>query len=262
MEDLVNIERESLKESSIHRLDGRIKLMVTFIIIAFAVGSSSISILILMELYLLILITLSNVSPAYAIRRLILILPFGGFIALFQPFIRPGDVIWSGPLGLDVTIQGMVFGALLLGKITVSVTAIILLSSTTSMQELVGSARRIGVPSDFAMLLNLTVRYLFFFYDELERIRNAQKTRCFDIWNKNTPYRWRLRKVGETIAMMFLRAYEQGERVYLSMLSRGYTPDSRMYTVRTNPGRGDLLFVATNISLLVILYLIQPGLWW
>ncbi|MDI9618094.1 cobalt ECF transporter T component CbiQ [Methanothermobacter sp.] len=257
MEDLINIERESLKESSIHSLDGRVKLIITFIIIIFAVATQSITTLILMEIYLIILIFLSNVSPSYAIKRLILILPFGGFIALFQPFIRPGDVIWAGPFGIDITLHGIIFGALLLGKVTVSVTAVILLSSTTSMQELVGSARRIGVPSDFAMLLNLTVRYLFFFYDELERIRNAQKTRCFDIWNKNVPYQWRLRKVGETIAMMFLRAYEQGERVYLSMLSRGYTPESRMYTAASKIGRREVLFVAANIMVIVVLHITQ-----
>jgi len=261
MEDLINIERESLKESSIHRLDGRVKLIITFIIIAFAVSASSIVTLILMEAYLLLLIILSNVSPSYAIKRIILILPFGGFIALFQPFIRAGTVIWAGPLGMDVTLEGLIFGALLLGKVTVSVTAVILLSSTTSMQELVGSARRIGVPSDFAMLLNLTVRYLFFFYDELERIKNAQKSRCFDIWNRRTSYSWRLRKVGETIAMMFLRAYEQGERVYLSMLSRGYSQDSQMYTARTALAGRDVLFAAANIFILALLHILQQGYW-
>ncbi len=259
MEDLVNIERETLKESPVHGLDGRVKLIITFMIIVYAVGTSNILILAIMEVYLLTLIFISNVSLSYAIKRLILILPFGGFIALFQPFIRPGDVIWAGPLGLQITMQGLNFGLLLLSKITVSVTAGILQSSTTSMQELVGSARRIGVPADLAMLLNLTVRYLFFFYDELERIRNAQKTRCFDIWNERTPYRWRLRKVGETIAMMFLRAYEQGEKVYLGMLSRGYSPESRMYTIHSRISRGDVIFIAVNIFLLAALYLIQPA---
>jgi len=101
------------------------------------------------------------------------------------------------------------------------------------MQELTNSMRRIGIPHTFIMLLSLTIRYLFFFYDELERIKNAQKTRCFDIWNKNTGYSWRLRKIGETIAMIFLRAYEQGEKTYLSMLSRGYSQESQMYHEKT-----------------------------
>jgi len=95
MEDLINIERESLKESSIHRLDGRIKLIITFIIIAFAVSASSVVTLILMEAYLLLLVLLSNVSPSYALKRIILILPFGGFLHSSSPSYGQG--LLSGP---------------------------------------------------------------------------------------------------------------------------------------------------------------------
>ncbi|HIH62631.1 MAG TPA: cobalt ECF transporter T component CbiQ [Methanobacteriales archaeon] len=257
MEDLLSIERETLKESPIHHLDGRIKIIISLIIIVYAVSTSNLLILSIMEAYLLILLSISRIPFSYTLKRLFLILPFGGFIALFQLFIRAGDIIWSGPFGVHVTMQGLLFGILLFAKITVSITAIILLSSTTPMQELTNSMRGIGIPHTFIMLLNLTVRYLFFFYDELERIKNAQKTRCFDIWNKNTQYSWRLRKIGETIAMIFLRAYEQGEKTYLSMLSRGYSQESQMYHEKSPLKRADILFIILNIAFITLLYHIQ-----
>ncbi|MDI6882190.1 MAG: cobalt ECF transporter T component CbiQ [Methanothermobacter sp.] len=257
MEDLLSIERETLKESPIHHLDGRIKIIISLIIIVYAVSTSNLLILFIMEAYLLFLLSVSRIPLSYTLKRLFLILPFGGFIALFQLFIRAGDIIWTGPLGVHVTMQGLLFGILLFAKITVSITAIILLSSTTPMQELTNSMRGIGIPHTFIMLLSLTIRYLFFFYDELERIKNAQKTRCFDIWNKNTGYSWRLRKIGETIAMIFLRAYEQGEKTYLSMLSRGYSQESQMYHEKTPLKRADILFIILNIAFIIVLYYIQ-----
>ena len=43
------------------------------------------------------------------------------------------------------------------------------------------------------------------------------------------PYRWIVRQVGYTIAMMFLKSYEQGERVHKSMISRGFSDTSDVY---------------------------------
>jgi len=257
MQGLVEIDREASKDSFMNSLDGRIKLITSLLIIIYAVSSTNLMILVIMEMYLLILISLSNVTPIYALKRIALIIPFGGFVALIQPFFQPGNVIWTGPLGLlQMTDYGLYFGALLLFRVTVSVTSIVFLSSSTSMQDLVASAQKLGVPHQLAMLLNLTVRYLFFFYDQLMNILNAQSTRCFDIFSKNTPYKWRLRKVGETITMMFLRAFEQGETVYLSMMCRGYSENTRIYRAKVKLDKKDFAFIGTTIFILLSLQLL------
>lgn len=258
MEGLAEIDREARKESFMNNLDGRIKLISAMLIIIYAVSSSNIMILAIMEVYLLILVSISNVTPKYALKRIALIIPFGGFVALIQPFFQPGNVIWTGPFGwLQITDYGLFFGALLLFRMVVAVTAIVFLSSSTSMQDLVASAQRLGVPHQLAMLLNLTVRYLFFFYDQLENILNAQSTRCFDIFNKKTSYKWRLRKVGETITMMFLRAFEQGEKVYLSMMSRGYSENTPTYRAKTRLDSKDYGFFSITLLFIVGLQLMN-----
>lgn len=250
MEDLLNIEREAGKNSVLHALDGRIKIILSMLIIVYAVYTSNPLILFITEIYLLLLIVMSKISLSYALKRIALIIPFGGFIALFQPFIRAGDVIYTLPLGITITQQGLDFGVLLMSRLIVCITAVVLLSSVTPMHELINSARKLGVPREFSMLLSLTVRYLFFFYEELRRIRNAQKTRCFDIWNKKTAYMWRLKKVGETITMMFIRSYEQGEKVYFSMLSRGYSDNSNLYIENKKLNGRDFIFISLTLSLI------------
>lgn len=257
MENIFNIERESGKESVLHALDGRIKIILSFLIIAYAVYTSDLLILVITEIYLIMLILMSNISLSYALKRIALILPFGGFIAIFQPFIMEGTVIYTFPLGITITQQGLDFGLLLILRLIVCVTAVVLLSSVTPMQDLINSARKLGVPREFSMLLSLTLRYLFFFYEELRRIRNAQKTRCFDIWNKKTAYLWRLKKMGETISMMFLRSYEQGEKVYFSMLSRGYSDNSNLYEENKKLNIKDFAFIGITLSLIVGLEIIR-----
>lgn len=251
MANISSIEMESGKTSVLHSLDGRIKIISSMLIIIYAVYTTNLVVLSLMELYLLTLILMSHISLEYALKRIALILPFGGAIAFFQLFIRAGDVIYSLPFGVTITEQGLDFGLLLLLRIIVCVTAIVFLSSVTPMQDLINSARKLGVPREFSMLLSLTLRYLFFFYDELKRIRNAQKARCFDIRNKKTAYMWRLRKVGETISMMFLRSYEQGENVYFSMLSRGYSDDSQLYMYNGKLKSKDFIFISTTLCMII-----------
>lgn len=258
MKSLTEIDREARKESFMNNLDGRIKLISAMLIIVYAVSSTNLLILFIMEIYLLLLIYLSNVSPQYALKRIALVIPFGGFLAILQPFFQPGNVIWTGPWGwLHITDYGLFFGALLLGRVTVSVTSIVFLSSATSMQDLVSSAQKLGIPYQLAMLLNLTVRYLFFFYDQLMNILNAQSTRCFDIFNKKTSYKWRLRKVGETITMMFLRAFEQGEKVYIGMVCRGYSENSHVYQKKSKTDSKDYAFLLTTISIIISLQLLN-----
>jgi len=223
------LEKETDKESPLHSMDGRVKLIILIFIIVFAVFSTQIVVMVFLEIYLLFLIYISHVSFKTSITRVLLLLPFGGFIIAFQPFIHPGNVIWTGAFGVQITDAGLMWTALLMSRLIVALTSIVLLSSISPMQEVVQSFRKLGMPREFAMIFSLMIRFLFMFYDELHRIMHAQKARCFDAFNKNISYKWRMKQLGYTVAMMFLRAYEKGETIYLSMASRGFSDDSNLY---------------------------------
>ena len=63
----------------------------------------------------------------------------------------------------------------LLAKYIVCITAIVLMSSTMKMSDMVTSARRLGMPAEFTLILSMMVRYLFVFWIILKRIRVAHK---------------------------------------------------------------------------------------
>ena len=239
-------------DSLIHNLDGRVKLISTIIITIFTVFSSQLIVSIIIEVFLLIILYLSKVSLKDSFKRIALLLPFGGAIIIFQPFIQPGTVLWTYSW-LKITDVGLNWAILLSGRLITSLTAIVLLSSTSPMQEIVASFRKLKMPKELAMILSITIRFLFVFIDELNTIRNAQKSRNFNIHSKLVPYRWKVKQVGYTIAMMFLKSYEQGERVHKSMISRGFSDTSYLFSQKTHLGKSDYIYILSIIAIIIII---------
>lgn len=264
---LTDIEKEAYKDSSVHRLDSRIKLLAMILIVIFAVSlprvnENNLIRLTFVEFYLIILMALARLNPIYVIVRFLAVLPFGLGIIIIQPFVRqpffdsfteyPLDL----PLGLTVTHEGVAFGITLLAKFIVCVSAIILLSSTTKMHDIVGAARKLGIPKEIALLLTMMVRYLFLFWSVLKRIRTAQKCRLFNIWNKKVRRMWILEQIGYTISSIFVMAYEQGERTYISMLCRGYGQNGDMQIHNKDLKLADVLFSGTTLAVLIASYFV------
>ena len=244
------------QDSPIHNLEGRIKLISTIFIIVVCVISQELFIPIILEIFLLVVLKIAKLSYSDSFKRLLMLLPFGGAIIIFQPFIQPGNIIWSYSW-LHVTDAGLNWAILLLVRLIVSLTAIIIYSSTTPLQEMASSFRKLKMPRDLAMILSIMVRFLFLFVDELAAIRKSQKSRNFNIHGNNTPYKWRVKQVGYTIGMMFLKAYEQGERVHKSMVSRGFSDASEMFNEKKSPEKSDYLYLFTIILIVIVLEIIM-----
>ncbi|EHP89518.1 cobalt ECF transporter T component CbiQ [Methanotorris formicicus] len=246
---LSSLEKENFKESIIHKMDARVKLILTLLIIFYITAYNSIFAILLVEIYLIFLIVLSKLSLIYTFKRIALILPFGGTIALFQPFIKGKTVIYY-LFGIPIYQEGLTFGMLLFLKVLVSVTSIVLLSSTTPMYEIINAGRKLGLPKIMAMLLGLMVRYLFVMYDVLENTIKAQKSRGFN--RKNLSYKKILHIFGYTVGNLFLRSYEQGEKTYLAMLSRCYSNGSDLFPYKKKIGVEDLTMMLVTVIVLVL----------
>ena len=243
------------KDSPIHNLEGRIKLISTIFIIIACVVSKELFIPIMLEIMLLIILKIAKLSYVDSFKRLLMLLPFGGAIIIFQPFIQPGNIIWSYSW-LHITDFGLKWAVLLLVRLITCLTTIIIYSSTTPLQEMASSFRKLKMPRDLAMILSIMVRFLFLFVDELTAIRKSQKSRNFNIHSKNVPYKWIVKQVGYTIGMMFLKAYEQGERVHKSMVSRGFSDTSEMFNEKKSPERSDYTYLIIIILIVIILEII------
>jgi cobalt/nickel transport system permease protein len=262
---LTELERETYKKSLIHGVDGRIKIILTLAITVYVVAlprmdTLNFTKLAILEAYLLFLMLVSKLEISHIAARFAITLPFGLGISILQPFIKQTfmhdfTVIYIIPMGIEVTREGMLYGAIIFVKFIVCISSLILLSSTTPMSELVASARRLGLPREMSLLFTMMVRYLFVFWNMLGRIRTAQKTRCFEIWNKKVPRKWILEQIGFTISSLFIRSYEQGERTYQSMLCRGYNVDAQVYVGKKKLHAPDIVLLAGTFVIIAAVHL-------
>ncbi|AIJ04951.1 cobalt transport protein CbiQ [Methanocaldococcus bathoardescens] len=244
------VEKLSSKESLMHRIDARIKLISIFIIVLFANLQGNIYSLIILELFLVFLMIISK-TFFDVVKRTILVLPFGIFLAIFQPFVRGETVIYN-LFGFSIYYEGLLFGITMFLKFLVCVSAIMLLSSTTPMYQVISASRKLGMPNIMAMLLGLMIRYLFLMYEVMEKTLKAQKSRGYN--RKTLGYKNALKIFGYTVGTLFIRAYEQGERTYLAMLSRGYNENSELALYDNKITLLDLVFLCLVIVFIIVSY--------
>jgi cobalt/nickel transport system permease protein len=160
IEELFDIERFANRDSYIHRLDARVKIIVTFaaIVAMVAVPYSTMVFTVgaVFFIFFIILWALSRLSPWIYIKRALVIISLWGIVILFQIFIKNPyyseyHTIASLPFGISIYAESVQFAFILFTKFIITVSFVILLSSTTRIQDLLDGGRRLGLPADFAL---------------------------------------------------------------------------------------------------------------
>jgi cobalt/nickel transport system permease protein len=260
IEELFDIERYAYRDSIIHRLDARVKIVVVFAaIIAMVSVPYSAMVFTVGALFLLffaVLWGLTVLSPRIYLKRALLIVPLWGVVILFQiflknPYYTEFHALVVLPFGISIYAESVQFALILLVKFIVTISFIILLSSTTKMQDLLDGSQRIGLPAEFALALGMMFRYLFVFGYMYRKIVQTLDTKAFDPFDKKLPYRYRMRQIGYTIGTMFIRSYEHGERIYISMLCRGYGKNSRLFIRKKPVRRNEWAFLCMSLAFVI-----------
>ncbi|MBP2172081.1 cobalt ECF transporter T component CbiQ [Methanococcus voltae] len=251
--DIYLIELESMKNSPIHNIDPRVKLISILFIILCSSLFNNLTMMTFFEVYLIMSLLLSNLSLKMTILRILMILPFGIFIVLFQPFIRGETVIYS-LFGIPVFLEGLNFGILLFAKFFVSITCIVLLSSTTPTFKVVEALKKLGLPAFMSMILGLMIRYLYLIFENMQKLLLSHKSRCQN--HKKVSYKLQIKNIGNLIGTLFVKSYEQGERTYFAMLSRGYSENSNICELNYKISIYDIIYTVPIIliPILVLLY--------
>jgi cobalt/nickel transport system permease protein len=253
IEELFDIERHAYKDSYIHRLDARVKLILAFavIIAIVAVPYSPIVFTVggLFFAFFIVLWLFTRLSLLIYLRRVAVIAPLWGIVIFFQIFLKNKyyteyHTLVTLPFGIAIYGESVQFALILLVKFLVSISFIILLSSTTKVQDMLQGGTRMGLPSDFALVLGMMIRYLFVFGYVYRKVMDSLATRCFDAFDRSLPWRYRIQQLGYTIGTLFIRSYEQGERVYMSMLCRGYGKGSHLFITKKPLKKGEWVFLS------------------
>ncbi|MEW6697973.1 MAG: cobalt ECF transporter T component CbiQ [Bacillota bacterium] len=219
------IEQRLTAGTWIRGVDARVKLIVVVIFIINATTLQN-KPLLLFTAFLLLGISLTvGITPVHLLKRLVLVLPFGGVMVALLPFVTPGEPLWTLQLGafqLVASREGWEAAVLPCLRMVTAFLGMVFLTSTTSLREIIHALQHLKFPRIFILLMDFTVRYIAVVLDELNRMQTARKARGFKpgrtLWHRHT-----IKTIGSTLAMLFLRSFERAERVYFAMLSRGYT---------------------------------------
>jgi cobalt/nickel transport system permease protein len=162
-----------------------------------------------------IVAALARVRPGWLLKRSLIEVPFV-ILAVALPFMGHGDrVTW---LGMSLSVEGLYGAWNILVKGTLGVLASLLLVATTTTRDLLIGLDRLRCPQIITQIATFMLRYLEVILGEARRMHVARLSRGYD-----PRFLWQVKAFAIGVGSLFLRAFERGERVYLAMVSRGYT---------------------------------------
>lgn len=158
---------------------------------------------------------LAHVPITFIARRLLFEIPFLLF-ALLLPFLASGERV--SMLGLSLSVEGLWAAWNIVIKATLGLATTILLAATTPVSEILHGLERLRVPRPITTIAHFMIRYADVITGEMRRMRIARQSRGYE-----PRWLWQVSALSSSLGSLFVRSYERGERVYLAMVSRGYT---------------------------------------
>ena len=245
------IDEYSHLNSFIHRLDPRTKLLASlaFIVAVLLTPASNWRVFAIYFCIIAVMLVLSRLPPLYVLKRSLVIFPFVLLIAVFIPFFKEGQVAGSYNIWLwqiSITYNGLLILANVVVKSWLCILALILLSSTTKLDDLLKGLRHLGIPQVMILILSFMYRYIFVLVDEVMRLQQARDSRNFGGSRLH-----HLKTIGNMVGTLFIRSYERGERIYAAMLARGF--DGQVRTLHELSFRQADAYFSAAFSLVLIL---------
>ena len=120
-------------------------------------------------------------------------------------------------ISLGIREEGANLALLLIARTFGGMCSLFFIALTTPMLEIFAILKSLGLPDFLVELSMLMYRYIFVFLDQAAMIHNAQVMRLGDAGVKNA-----LNSFSMLSSVLFLRAWEQGERLIVAMDARCY----------------------------------------
>ena len=211
-------------ESPIHRMDARMKIILTVLFIVSIFMCKSFEALGLMVLFTLTVNIISKVPVkmvAKSLKPIVVIVLFTSILNIF--YIRGGTELVNWHF-IHITTNGL-FTALFMAirivclVVTYTTTPTVL---TDSLEKLFAPLKLIKVPvSTLAMMMTLALRFIPTLIDEIDRITNAQKARGADL--DNGSFMQRVKALVPIIVPLFVSSIRRAYELADAMDCRCYT---------------------------------------
>lgn len=204
------------RHSLVHALPSHLKIIsaVTFILIVVSTPVTQWPAFVAYFIWLLTVVLVAKIPFTLLFKRSLIEIPFV-FFAILMPFFGSGEKVQVGPF--DLYREGLIAGSGIVVKGTLGVMTAIILSTSTTAREILRGLERLKLPVLMVQIASFMLRYVNVVNDEMERMKVARESRGFEATGVK---HWKV--LATAAGALFIRSYERGERVHLSMLSRGY----------------------------------------
>jgi energy-coupling factor transport system permease protein len=218
--------------SFIHRMDPRIKLAATFVMLVASFLIDSFLGFAVALLFLAVIQVVSRVPLAYVLRGSAFFLGFLLFILFFQVLFYSGDVPESGYLWrwgvLSISTEGLRSAGILGLRVIFLyyVTTVLMLTTslvdlTNGLELILGPLQRLRVPiNELVLVFVIAIKFVPIFIEEVERLARAQTARGvpFDEGGAFT----RARRLGRLLVPIFIGGFHRADLLSTAMHTRCY----------------------------------------
>ncbi len=247
------------KDSVIHSLDPRVKLVATFVFLISLFISTNIFAYILATMFLVLIIYLCKVPFAFIIRGLKSLLMLLFISIAFNLFLTPGvKLLALGPL--TITKEGLIIAIKMAIRLVYLVIGSSILTLTTTPSKLTDGLEKglsflkvFKVPvAEIALMMSISLRFIPILIEEVDKIMKAQMSRGADFDKGNLIEK--AKALVPLLVPLFISAFRRANDLAYAMESRCYSSD----TIRTKlkPLKYKRIDYITYIVLLIYIILI------
>ena len=251
--------------SFIHRMDARIKLVITFVFVvaSFLVGDFVGFGIVFLLLALIQII--SRVPIGYILRGSQFFLAFLVFILAFQVLFytgEPGEYLWRWGI-LSVSTGGLYTAGILALRViflyhvtTMLMLATSLVDLTNGLELLFRPLQRLRLPvNEMVLVFVIAIKFVPIFIEEIERLARAQTARGvpFDEGGAVT----RARRIGRLLVPIFISGFARADTLTTAMNTRSYRGGQNRTKFRVMKAKaGDWAALALMIAWMVVAWLV------
>jgi energy-coupling factor transport system permease protein len=250
--------------SILHRLDPRVKIILSFfyMVVIFLVQSALPMLLVALATVLLILLSRVPVRHILSsLKPILFILIFAFVINLLT--VRGDKLVEIGPVA--ISYQGLNLAIRMAARLTfliLSTTLFLTLTTTPilvadAIESLLNPLRRIGFPAhEMAMMMSIALRFVPTLLEETEKIMKAQSSRGADYDTGGLIAK--ARGLVSVLIPLFVSAFKRAEELAVAMEARCYRGGegrTRLKIMRYE--KTDIIFAVIMVLVCIIILFLQ-----
>lgn len=249
--------------SFLHRLDPRMKLLLTLALIIIVFFVKGIAGYVLLYGLIIGCAALSHISPKFLIKGMKPILFIIVLTFLLNALFSSGSTVWWSFGFFSITKEGVlnaVFMALRLVFLMVCTQLMTLTTSpialTEGLEVLLKPLQKIGFPAhELAMMMSIALRFIPTLMEETDKIMKAQAARGADFESGNLLKR--ARAMVPLLVPLFVSAFRRADELALAMEARCYHGGSNRTRMKQLHMTKLDLYAALTITVAAVLIVLE-----